>query len=75
VPQTTVTFADDGGAGGVVGNHDYWHYVNGAAAADASADPSVQEQIASLHESGFLASGDGPEATVTSQVLQIVREP
>ena len=75
VQQATVTFADDGGAGGVVGNHDYWHYVNGAAAADASTDPSVQEQLASLHESGFLASGHGPTPTVTSQVLQIVRQP
>ncbi|GAA1150618.1 hypothetical protein [Nocardioides aquiterrae] len=75
VQQATVTFADHGGAGGVVGDHDYWHYVNGAAAADASADPSVQEQLASLHESGFLASGDGPGATVTSQVFQIVRAP
>lgn len=75
VPQATVSFTDDGGAGGVVGNHDYWHYVNGAAAADASSDPSVQEQIASLHASGFLASGDGGGASVTSQVFQIVREP
>ena len=75
VQQTTVTFADDGGAGGVVGNHDYWHYLNGAAAADASTDPSVQEQLASLHEGGFLATGDGPPTTVTSQVFQIVREP
>jgi hypothetical protein len=75
VQQATVTFTDHGGAGGVVGNHDYWHYVNGAAAADASTDPSVQEQLASLHAGGFLASGAGPPATVTSQVLQIVREP
>ena len=75
VEQVTVTFADDGGAGGIVGNHDYWHYLNGAAAADASADPSVREQLASLHDSGFLAGGDPPATTVTSQVFQIVREP
>jgi hypothetical protein len=75
VEQVTVTFADQGGAGGVVGNHDYWHYLNGAAAADASADPSIQEQLASLHDSGFLAAGGGPSSTVTSQVFQIVREP
>jgi hypothetical protein len=75
VEQTTVTFADHGGAGGIVGNHDYWHYVNGAAAADASRDPSVQEQLASLHDSGFLASGDDSTATVTSQVFQVVRQP
>lgn len=75
VEQTTVTFGDEGGAGGVVGNHDYWHYVNGAAAADASTDPSVQEQLRSLHDSGFLASGDAPPAAVTSQVFQIVRRP
>lgn len=75
VQQVTVSFADHGGAGGVVGNHDYWHYVNGAAAADASPNPSVREQIASLHASGFLASDGSRGASVTSQVFQIVREP
>jgi PGAP1-like protein len=75
VEQATVSFADHGGASGVVGNHDYWHYLNGAAAADASSDPSVQEQLASLHDAGFLASGEGPRSTVTSQVFQIVRQP
>lgn len=75
VQQTTVTFDHDVGAGGVVGSHGYYHYVAGAAAADASTDPSVREQLASLHESGFLASGEGPATTVTTQLFQIVRDP
>ncbi len=75
VAQTTVTFADQGGPGGVVGDHDYWHYVHGAAAADASGDPSVREQLASLHDAGFLAGGNGPPPSVSSQVFQIVRAP
>ena len=75
VQQVTVTFADTGGAEGVVGDHDYWHYVNGAAAVDASADPAVVEQLDSLRRAGFLA-GDGPTtATVSSQVFQVVRAP
>jgi hypothetical protein len=74
VQQATVTF-DDHGVGGLVGAHGYDHYVAGAAAVDASADPSVQEQVASLHDGGFLATGVGPPWLVTSQVFQIVREP
>ena len=74
VEQVTVTFADHGGAGGVEGLHDYWHYVNGAAAVDAATDPSVREQLASLHAAGFLATGTGPPATVSSQVFRVVRE-
>lgn len=75
VEQTTVGFGDHGGADGIVGNHDYWHYVNGAAAADASTDPSVQEQLASLHDGGFLGTGHATGPTATSQVFQIVRQP
>ena len=45
------------------------HYVRGAAAAEASTDPSVREQLASLRAHGFL----GGRATATSQVLQITR--
>ena len=75
VQQVTVGFSDHGGATGITGMHDYYHYLDGAAAADASTDPSVQEQLASLHDSGFLAAGDGSATTVTSQVFQIVREP
>jgi hypothetical protein len=75
VQQVTVSFTDDAGPTGIVGMHDYDHYVAGAAAADASSDPSVLEQLASLHENGFLAPADRPAPEVTSQVFQVVREP
>lgn len=71
VAQVTVTFADDGGAAGVVAQHDYPHYVAGAAAADAATDPSIREQLESLHEHGFL----GTSTSVGSQLFQVVREP
>jgi hypothetical protein len=67
VAQVTVTFDDHETS--VAGNHDLTHYVRGAATVDASSDPSVREQVASLHADGFLGSG-GP---ATSQVLQITR--
>jgi pimeloyl-ACP methyl ester carboxylesterase len=73
VEQTTVTFDDHGS--GILDNHDYDHYVAGAAAVDASTDPSVVEQLASLHDHGFLAtSGDG-SASVAAHVFQITRQP
>lgn len=75
VEQVTVTFRDEGGADGIVGDHDYWHYVNGAAAADASADPAVVEQLRSLQQQGFLAGHGAPPATVTSQVFTVARAP
>jgi hypothetical protein len=74
VEQTTVVF-DAGPEGGVTSHHSYAVYADGAAAADASSDPSLVENIDSLHQHGFLAGlGDG-HAHVTSQVLQITREP
>lgn len=74
VEQVTVQFEAESGPG-VVGHHEYGPYVEGAAAADASTDPSVREQLESLHADGFLAGpGRGP-ATVTSQVFQVVRAP
>lgn len=69
VEQVTVTFDDDLSGSGVVAQHEYAHYVAGAAAADTSTDPAVHEQVASLHAQGFLGSG----AAVTSQVFQVVR--
>jgi hypothetical protein len=74
VEQTTVTF-DDGHGSGIVDNHDYDHYVAGAAAVDAATDPSVVEQLASLHEHGFLTGPGGGSASVTAQVFQITRQP
>jgi hypothetical protein len=65
--QVTVEFDDHEAS--LAGNHDLHHYVDGAAAADASGDPSIREQLASLRDHGFLGSG----ATATSQVLQVTR--
>lgn len=70
VGQVTVTFAD--GGTGIVDHHDYGHYLAGAAAVDASRDPSVVEQLDSLSAHGFLGSS-GQHPTVTSQVFQVVR--
>ncbi|WP_296603916.1 hypothetical protein [Nocardioides sp.] len=70
VQQATVTFDD--GPTGILDAHGYPHYIAGAAAADASSDPSVQEQLASLHAAGFLGDGAGAVAT---HVYQIVRQP
>jgi pimeloyl-ACP methyl ester carboxylesterase len=67
VGQVTVQFDDPGSS--VIGSHALRHYVRGAAAADASSDPSVRAQLASLRAHGFLGSGD----RATSQVFQIVR--
>lgn len=75
IEQVTVTFADEGGADGVAGEHDYWHYLNGAAAADASTDPAVVEQLDSLRDAGFLSGDGSPPSAVTSQVFQVVRQP
>ncbi|GAB6987041.1 hypothetical protein [Nocardioides pyridinolyticus] len=69
VEQVTVTFDGTAGPHGIEGEHAYEHYVAGAALVDASADPGVREQLASLHAAGFLGSG----AAATSQVFQISR--
>lgn len=71
--QTTVSF-DNGPGGSVEDNHGYRHYVAGAAAADASDDPSIVAQLDGLREQGFLA-GAGPAPVVASQIFQIVRSP
>jgi hypothetical protein len=65
--QVTVQFDDHETS--MIGNHDLRHYVHGAAAVDASTDPSVREQLNSLREHGFL----GRSRTATSQVFQISR--
>ena len=68
--QVTVHFDDRGS--GIGDSHSLTHYANGAAAVDASRDPSVREQLQSLRDHGFLAAG-GRGATVTSQVFQVTR--
>ena len=76
VEQTTVLF-DAGPPDGINEHHSYPVYIEGAAAADASGDPSLVENIASLHAHGFLGdgAGDGAGDHVTSQVVQITRDP
>jgi pimeloyl-ACP methyl ester carboxylesterase len=69
--QVTVHFAD--GGTDVVDHHSFPHYVDGAAAVDASQDPSIVENLHSLVDNGFL--GDGTGSTVTSQTFQITRDP
>jgi hypothetical protein len=67
VQQVTVQFDDHEAS--IAGNHDLRHYVRGAAAVDASADPSIREELSSLRAHGFLGSG----GTASSQVFQITR--
>lgn len=71
IEQATVTFDADLPGAGIEELHAYAPYVAGAAAVDASTDPAVQEQLASLHAHGFLGSSDA----VSSQVFQVVRQP
>jgi hypothetical protein len=68
VEQTTVAF-DDGGRPEVEAKHGYGHYIDGAAAVDASTDPSLTAEVAGLHDRGFL----GSTGHVTSQLFQITR--
>ena len=65
--QVTVQFDDRETS--MIGNHGLQHYLHGAAAADASADPSVREQLDSLRTAGFLGSDD----PATGRVFQISR--
>jgi hypothetical protein len=69
--QVTVRFDDHETSIG--GNHSLDHYVAGAEAAQVSDDASIQEQIASLTEHGFIGAGSGHN--VTSQIFQITRDP
>ncbi len=69
--QVTVRFDDHETSIG--GNHGLDHYVDGAGAVQASDDPSIRDQLASLEQLGFIGSPGGQE--VTSQVFQITRVP
>lgn len=59
--RTTVLF--DEGTHDVVDNHSLDHYVSGAAAADASTDGSIRDQLERMRADGFLGSGSGPVQT------------
>ncbi|MCW2795373.1 hypothetical protein [Nocardioides sp.] len=69
VQQVTVHFGD--GGTDIADHHSFPHYVDGAAAVDASDDPSIIESLQSLVHHGFLGTGQ----TVTSQTFQISRDP
>jgi len=64
--HVTVVFDDHEAS--LAGNHSLSHYVRGAEAVDASADPSVREQVTALRRQGFL---DGRSAE--SRVFQVTR--
>ena len=68
VEQTTVTF-EDGGRPEVEAKHGYGHYIDGAAAVDASPNPSIASEVAGLRDRGFLGGTD----QVTSKLFQITR--
>ena len=53
--RTTVKF--DEGSSDIADNHAIKHYANGAAAADASTNGSIQDQIRQMQEDGYLGSG------------------
>ena len=69
--QVTVRFDDHETS--VAGNHGLDHYVAGADAVQASDDPSIRDQLASLRGGRFHRWRSGQE--VTSQVFQITRVP
>jgi hypothetical protein len=57
--RTTVKF--DEGSSDVGDNHGLDHYTHGAAAADASGNGSIQDEIRRMHDDGYLGSGtSGP---------------
>lgn len=62
-----VTVRFDSGFEGVVGNHSFVHYTAGAAAVDASTDPDVVANRATL--AGFLGAGQ----TAQAQMFQLTR--
>ncbi|CAM3487829.1 PGAP1-like alpha/beta domain-containing protein [Nocardioides zeicaulis] len=57
--RTTIKF--DEGSSDIGGNHGLDHYANGAAAADASSNGSIQDEIDRMRDDGYLGSGaSGP---------------
>jgi hypothetical protein len=65
--RTTVTF--DGGSTEIGENHAIRHYVDGAAAADASTNGSIREQLRQMQHDGYLGSGT-VEAVSTYQITR-----
>ena len=58
----------DSGIEGVAGNHSFLHYTAGAEAVDASTDPDVVSNVATLN--GYFAPGQ----TSSSEIFQLVRD-
>ena len=51
----------DEGSSDIAVNHGINHFANGAAAADASTNGSIQDQVGRMHDDGYVASGtSGP---------------
>lgn len=65
--RTTVKF--DEGSSDVGDNHAIRHYANGAAAADASTNGSIQDQIRQMQQDGYLGSGT-VESVSTYQITR-----
>lgn len=63
--RTTVTF--DLGGHDLADNHGLRHYADGAAAADASTNGSIRDQVERMRDDGFL--GDGPSGPVRTWVI------
>jgi hypothetical protein len=65
--RTTVKF--DEGTSDVGDNHAIRHYVDGAAAADASSNGSIQDQIRQMQQDGYLGNGT-VEGVTTYQITR-----
>lgn len=66
--RTTVRF--DQHEPEIFDNHDLHHYVDGAAAVDASDHPSIRGALDHLHANGFLTGSDSVAVTTTFQVTR-----
>jgi pimeloyl-ACP methyl ester carboxylesterase len=63
--RTTVGF--DSGGTNIADNHGLDHYTRGAAAADASTNGSIRDQVERMRDDGFL--GAGPSGPVQTWVI------
>lgn len=66
--RTTVRF--DQHEPEIFDNHDLHHYVDGAAAVDASDHPSIRSALDHLHTNGFLTGSSADAVTTTFQVTR-----
>ncbi len=66
--RTTVRF--DEGSSDIGDNHDLEHYAHGAAAADASTNGSIRDQIRQMQHDGYLGGGTTVENVSTYQITR-----